>query len=78
MLADAALTPWRKNPAVDARGPAVTWIGFIVRVARTPRELEGIVERVQTGEKHRFKGGDELCRIIERIVSGELAPKAES
>ena len=63
---------------MDAQGPAVTWIGFIVRVARTPRVLEGIVERVQTGEKHRFKGADELCRIIERIVRGELAPEGKA
>jgi hypothetical protein len=48
---------------VDAR------ISFIVRVE--PGRLRGVVERVDTGEKHRFASLAEAGRIIERIVAAE-------
>jgi len=51
---------------VDAR------ISFIVRVARGTRaRLTGVVERIDTGEKHRFASATEVSRIIERIVAAE-------
>ena len=62
---------------MDAEAPVTAWISFIVRVSRMPAQLAGIVERVQTGEKHRFEGAAELCRVIERIVRGELTPETE-
>jgi hypothetical protein len=47
-------------------------ISFIVRVARGERaRLTGVVERVGTGEKHRFASVAEVSRIIERIVAAE-------
>ncbi|HUF76590.1 MAG TPA: hypothetical protein VMM35_09945 [Longimicrobiales bacterium] len=61
---------------MDAEGPATAWISFIVRVSpHVLHELAGIVERVQTGEKHRFGSAEEMCRAIERIVHGELGPE---
>jgi hypothetical protein len=60
---------------MDTEGPATAWISFIVRVSPAVHELAGIVERVQTGEKHRFASAEEMCRAIERIIRGELAPK---
>jgi hypothetical protein len=62
---------------MDAEGPATAWISFIVRVSAVPHELAGIVERVRTGEKHRFGNAEEMCRVIERILRGELGPEPE-
>jgi hypothetical protein len=47
-------------------------VTFVVRVA--PDEagrLTGVVERVRTGEKHRFEGEAAIGRIIARIVASE-------
>jgi hypothetical protein len=47
-------------------------VTFVVRVA--PGEgsrLSGVVERVRTGEKHRFVGNAAIGRIITRIVTEE-------
>jgi hypothetical protein len=41
---------------------------FVVRVVATPAGgLAGIVERVRTGERHRFVGLSELSRLIEAL-----------
>jgi len=43
---------------------------LIVRVVPTPAgRLAGTVERVRTGERHRFQGMAELARLIERLTS---------
>lgn len=45
---------------------------FVVRVwLEQPERLTGVVERVRTGEKHRFDGADDMRQIIERIVRAE-------
>jgi len=52
-------------------------LAFIVRV--TPAhggEIAGTVERVRTGEKHRFSGVDALGALIVRIVADEAPPAA--
>jgi hypothetical protein len=50
-------------------GSSVT---FVVRAARGPdQRLAGIVERVSTGEKHRFREADAIGRLIERMVDDE-------
>jgi hypothetical protein len=42
---------------------------FIVRISRDPSgSLRGVVERVRTGEKERFAGGDGIARAIERML----------
>lgn len=50
-------------------GSSVT---FVVRVMRDPGgRLAGIVERVSTGEKHRFQDPSAIGRLIERMVHKE-------
>ena len=45
---------------------------FIIRVSLNDRDqLSGIVERVRTGEKHRFDTADAISRIIKRLVEAE-------
>jgi hypothetical protein len=45
-------------------------VTFLVRTARDAGgRLQGIVERVKTGEKERFTGGEALARLIERMVA---------
>jgi len=45
---------------------------FVVRVSgHEPDELTGTVERVQTGEKHRFRGADALAGLIARLAAPE-------
>lgn len=52
--------------AREATRSAVT---FIVRASRdTGGRLQGIVERVKTGEKERFDDAEGLARVIERMV----------
>jgi hypothetical protein len=53
----------------EAMGRSVT---FVVRAARGPDgRLAGIVERVRTGEKHRFEESGALGHLIERMVDEE-------
>lgn len=43
---------------------------FIVRIARAEDAgLTGIVERVRTGEKHRFHGLEELAPLLARLLA---------
>ena len=45
---------------------------FIVRVSRDcTGRLSGVVERVQTGEKHRFAGPTRLGHLIARMLTAE-------
>ena len=47
-------------------------VSFVVRVAADGTgRLTGIVERVRTGEKHRFEGEVAIGRIIARLVAEE-------
>jgi hypothetical protein len=47
-------------------------VTFVVRVAPDDTgRLTGIVERVRTGEKHRFEGEAAIGQIIARIVASE-------
>jgi hypothetical protein len=47
-------------------------VSFVVRAAAdSAGRLIGIVERVRTGEKHRFEGEEALGRIIARLVAEE-------
>ena len=53
----------------DAMGKSVT---FVVRAARGPDgRLAGVVERVRTGEKHRFQDPGAIGHLIERMVDEE-------
>jgi hypothetical protein len=53
----------------DALGRSVT---FVVRAARgSDGRLIGVVERVRTGEKHRFQDPGAIGRLIERMVVEE-------
>ena len=46
---------------------------FVVRVGRgADGRLHGVVERVMTGEKHRFEGSRAIGALIERMVSAEM------
>ena len=55
----------------------VAFMTFIVRVwPERPERLTGVVERVRTGEKHRFDGAEDMRQIIERIVRAERGPGA--
>jgi hypothetical protein len=54
------------------RVDVVTSVTFVVRVGRGPDgRLAGIVERVRTGEKHRFQEAGAIGRLIERMVDDE-------
>jgi hypothetical protein len=45
---------------------------FVVRVSRgTAGGLEGIVERLRTGEKAWFRGADQLGLVIARMLESE-------
>jgi hypothetical protein len=47
-------------------------VSFVVRAAADGAgRLTGIVERVRTGEKHRFEGEAAIGRIIARLVAEE-------
>jgi hypothetical protein len=49
---------------------------FIVRVAPDESgDLQGIVERVATGLKQRFRGAAEISRIIRDVVAAEREKK---
>jgi hypothetical protein len=50
---------------------AETATGFVVWITREAEgRLSGIVERVRTGEKHRFQGLDTLGALIDRMMNG--------
>jgi hypothetical protein len=58
---------------VDARDAMGMTVTFVVRVGRGPEgRLLGVVERVATGEKHRFEGSRAIGALIERMVSDEM------
>ena len=47
-------------------------VTFIVRVTDMGAgRLTGTVERVRTGERHRFQGAEALARIIDGAVEAE-------
>jgi hypothetical protein len=47
---------------------------FVVRVSRgTAGGLEGIVERLRTGEKMWFRGADQIGSVIARMLELELS-----
>jgi hypothetical protein len=49
-----------------------TSVTFIVRAARTADgRLAGVVERVRTGEKHRFDDPSAIGRLIDRMIDEE-------
>ena len=53
----------------DAMGRSIT---FVVRAARDPDgRLAGVIERVRTGEKHRFHDPGAIGDLIERMVDEE-------
>jgi hypothetical protein len=53
----------------EAMGNSVT---FVVRAARgRDGRLAGVVERVRTGEKHRFEDPGSIGLLIERMVDEE-------
>jgi hypothetical protein len=53
----------------EAMGSSVS---FVVRAARGPDgRLAGVVERVRTGEKHRFHDQAAIGHLIERMVDEE-------
>jgi hypothetical protein len=53
----------------ESLGSSVT---FVVRAARGPDgRLAGVVERVRTGEKHRFQDPGAIGHLIERMVDEE-------
>lgn len=43
-------------------------VAFVVRVAGGTPELSGTIERVRTGEKHRFQDLETLGRLIARMA----------
>ena len=62
-------------PDVDAHSQEATGssVAFVVRVGRGPEgRLVGVVERVRTGEKHRFEGTGAIGPLIEWMVSEEM------
>jgi hypothetical protein len=47
-------------------------VTFVVRAARGPDgRLAGVIERVRTGEKHRFDEPGAVGRLIEQMVDDE-------
>ena len=47
---------------------------FIVRLVRSEADdVDGIVERVRTGEKARFRGFDALGPTIRRMLEGDVS-----
>jgi hypothetical protein len=53
----------------EPMGSSVT---FVVRVARDPDgRLAGVVERVGTGEKHRFEDSGAIGRLIQQMFDDE-------
>jgi hypothetical protein len=51
------------------RQPA-EYMTFVVRLQRTPDdEIAGVVERVRTGEKARFRGMEMIADAIVRMLS---------
>ncbi|HEV8437925.1 MAG TPA: hypothetical protein VGT40_07510 [Methylomirabilota bacterium] len=57
-----------------APGTARMDLTFIVRVSRDrDGRLRGIVERVKTGEKHRFEHSEGIGGLIERMVAAAEA-----
>jgi hypothetical protein len=54
--------------------PATT---FIVRVDESDT-LSGVVERVRTGEKHRFEGAQALGALITELAAKDRPPAEDS
>ena len=50
---------------------------FIVRASRKAGRLNGVVERVRTGEKVRFQDADAIGNIITQIVEAEAGDSTE-
>jgi hypothetical protein len=51
-------------------------LAFVVRVSRDAAgAVVGVVERVRSGEKHRFSGSEALARLIEDLVTAEWSPE---
>ena len=49
---------------------AETATGFVLWITReAPERLIGTVERVRTGEKHRFQGLETLGALIDRMLA---------
>ncbi len=47
-------------------------VTFVVRVTRQPDgRLAGVIERVQSGEKHRFEDSAAIARLLEQMVDDE-------
>jgi hypothetical protein len=52
--------------------PSLGPLTLVVRVSsREAGALRGTVERVRTGEKHRFRDVGELTAIVARLAEGE-------
>jgi hypothetical protein len=58
----------------EAMASSVT---FVIRAARAANgRLAGVIERVRTGEKHRFEDPEAIGRLIERMVDDEDGRRA--
>lgn len=58
--------------AGGADGGAKEYVSFVVRLTRNDTgQVSGVVERVKTGEKVRFDGVDDVCRVIARMIGEE-------
>jgi hypothetical protein len=53
-------------------------VTFIVRLSIEAGRVAGIVERVRTGEKERFRGADDIGRVITRMITGHAEATPES
>jgi hypothetical protein len=72
------LTALGEHPRVGTRRRRVDR-SFIVRVSRDDAgQLSGTVERVKTGEKHRFQDPETVGRLIARMVAAEEEVTKES
>ena len=65
-------------PVQVSAGPGATSVTFIVRISIEAGRVSGIVERVRTGEKERFRGVDDLGRIITRMITGNAEGTPEN
>jgi hypothetical protein len=56
--------------------PLPPYATFIVRVFRDDTgRIDGIIERVRTGEKARFKTAGGIGRLVTRMVRGDTPPQ---
>ena len=49
---------------------------FVLRITEAGPHVTGVVERVRTGEKHRFVGIDAVGPLIARLMAQEFAAAA--